>query len=313
MVLLNSKTAIKVMGIILENPLQEFKEIELIRKAGTGKGSASELINSLAKEGLLAERRAGKTKLVSLNLVHPQSFLLKNLFDQEKLSKLSRSKLSSIILFRKETEKYTSLLVVFGSCAAGTATEKSDIDLLAVSDCLDEVGKIRKKVEESMGERLNLYFYTKEEILKKIKTDRFILNAFLKGVIISGYDLGRELFVNLKREEGLDERLLYFQERIKSALRNYLNKDYNSAKEILDRLLEQVVFYLLAEEGISYTSKKDAYAAAVKNLLEGKFIQKINRVRLEQKISLMEKLILEILEDKLLEGEGCQLKKSKKI
>lgn len=302
MINLGSKTAVKVMSVLLDNPRQKFKEIELIKKAGTGKGSASEFIDSLIKDGLLIEEREGKTKLISLNLVCPQNFLLKNLFDQEKLNNLSKSKLASVILFEKEAKKYISLAVVFGSSVAGTGTEKSDIDLLVVSGNLKEVGKIRKKTEELLGERFNLHTYSKKEIIKKMKTDKFILNAFLKGVLISGYDFGKELFIGLKRGRWLEERLFYFSERVKAALRNYLNKDYTSAKEILNRLSEQIVFYLLAEKEIPYASKKDA-KEAIKKLPEGKTIQKINKAQLKQKINLMEDFVLNILTDKILEGE----------
>lgn len=303
MISLGSKTAVKIWEILLDNPLQEFKEIELIKKAKTGKGSASKFIDRLISEGLLTGKRIGKTKLISLNFVHPQNFLLKNLFDQRKLSKLSKSKLSSVILFKGEAEKYASLIILFGSSVAGTAVEESDLDLLIVSNNFTKIERIRKKVEELLGERFNLHFYSKKEVMKKSKTDKFILNAFLKGVLLSGYDLGKELFVNLKEKSILEERLFYFHERAKSALRNYLNEDYASAREILATLMEQVIFYLLTEKKIPYTSKKDAQKA-IKKLPEAKIILKINNSRLKQKISLMESFVQEIIKNKILEGEG---------
>lgn len=81
---LGTKTALKILKALLDDPLREFKEIELIKKAKTGKGSASTLINGLVKESILLEKRAGKTKLITLNLKSRDVFLLKNLFDQKK-------------------------------------------------------------------------------------------------------------------------------------------------------------------------------------------------------------------------------------
>lgn len=186
--------------------------------------------------------------------------------------------------------------------AASFLTAVLDIDLLIASNNLNKIEKIRKEMEELFGERSNLHSYSKKEIIKKIKSDKFISNAFLNGVIVSGHDFGKELFISLKKRKDL-ARLFYFNERIKAALRNYANKDNDAAREILNRLLEQVIFYLLTEKGIPYVSKKDA-SKTIKKLPEGKIIQKIDKAPLKQKISLMENFILDILKNKVLEGEG---------
>lgn len=303
MIKLGSKTAIKILKILLENPLQEFKEFELIKKAKVGKGSAGKFIDNSIKENLFLEKRIGKTKLISLNLFNSQIFLLKNLFDQEKLFKLSKSKLSSIFLFKNEVENNSSMIIIFGSTIAGTATKKSDIDLLIVSDNLDRIEEARKKYEELFGERFNLHSYDEREIIKNINSDKFIQNALIKGVIVNGYDFGNKLFRDLREKKNIEDRLFYFHDRIRAALRNYLNKDYASTKEILNKLQEQVIFYLLTERNIPYSSKKDAYEA-IKKMPEGKTIQRINKVQLKQKINLMENLISQILQDNILESEG---------
>lgn len=299
---LGTKTTLKLLKVLVEDPLHEFKEIELIRKAKTGKGSASNLINELVKERILLEKRVGKAKIICLNIQSKAIFLLKNLFDQEKLNYLSESKLASALLFTNLSKEKSELLLIFGSCIAKTATEKSDIDILIVSNDLDKIEKERKKVEELFGERFNLHSYTKDGVKNKTKSDIFIQNALLKGVLLHGHDLAIELFSSIKKEEDL-ERLLFFNDRIKSALRNYLNKDYKTVKEILERTLEQMVYYLLSEKGIGYASKKDA-AESIKRLPEGILIQKISKASLKEKISLSERFILESLKNKIIKGEG---------
>ena len=229
-------------------------------------------------------------------------FLIKNLFDQEKLNYLSESKLASMLLFADLAKKRSELLLVFGSCIARTATEKSDIDILMVSNNLGKIEKERKKIEELFGERFNLHSYTKNEIKNKIKSDIFTQNALLNGVLLYGYDLAIELFSSIKKKGDL-ERLFFFNDRIKSALRNYLNKDYKTTKEILERTLEQMIYYLLSEKEIRYTSKKDA-AELIKRLPEGVIIQKINKAPLKEKISLSEKFILDGLKSRIIMREG---------
>lgn len=198
--------------------------------------------------------------------------------------------------------------MLFGSCIDETATEKSDIDILVVSSALDRIDKERKKVEELFGERLNLHYCTKEEIMGKMKVDPFIRNALVKGVMLSGYDLGIELFSSLGSERtgvGVEDlrRLLFFVERIKSSLRNYLKNDYETAEEIVQKTIEQLVFYLLSEKGITYTSKKDSQKL-IKRFPEAKVIRKINGSSLKEKITVSGKFVMYLLANKILEEEG---------
>jgi predicted nucleotidyltransferase len=298
MLALGNKTALKLLKVLLAEPFHEFKEIELIGKAKTGKGSASNVIDNLIKKDILLEKRVGKAKIISLNVYSQHVFLLMGLFNLEKMANMPDVKQAAIMLLKNKVKKNVELLVVFGSCVDGTATEKSDIDIMVVSNNINKVIKERKNIEEIFGERFNLHNYTKNEIGKKIKNDIFIQNALLRGILIYGYDFGRDLFF-IKKEKNT-ERLIFFNERIKSALRNYINKDYKTTAEIISKTLEQISFYLLSEKRISFTSKKNAQDLIIE-LPEGKLLQKINGASLKNKINLSEKLVLDILKRSILE------------
>ena len=295
---LGNKTAVKLLRELLKEPLQKLKEVELVKKAKTGKGSANKIINKLVDKKILTEERIGKTKIIYLNMKNESVFLLKNLFDREKIASLEYSKLAAVELFKDRVRENIKLLVVFGSTIAGTSTKKSDIDILLVGEDIETINREKKNIEELFGEQFNLHIYKNLEIIDKIKKDSFIQNAFLNGVLIYGYDLGRILFLSLKGEESLD-RLFFLDERIKSALRNYQNRDYQTAKEILEKTLEQLIFYLLSQKRINYMSKQQA-KKAIKKLKEGKIIQKINKSLLKEKIFLVEKLILTTIKNKIL-------------
>jgi len=298
--ILGTKTSIKLLNVIFSEPLHEFKEIELIRKAKTGKGSASNIIKDMAKENVLLEKRIGKTNVLSLNLKNHYVFLLKNLFDGDKMLNMSDTRRAAIALFKDGIRENAQLVVIFGSCITTKATEKSDIDILVVSDNFSRIDKERKRAEELFGERFNLHQYTESEIMRKFKEDKFAQNALLNGILIYGYDLALELFIGEKRNLS---RLLFLNERIKAALRNYANKDFETAKEVAEKTLEQLIFYLLSEKGVSYASKKDAKESVMK-LKEGKIIQKINKSSLKNRVSLIENLLLNILKNKILMEGG---------
>jgi len=298
-----NKTTQKILKTLLENPLYEFKEIGLINKAKVGKGSASNIIDCLTSNKILIEKRIGKSKILSLNLRSRYFFLLKALFDQERLLFIDKAKSSTILFFKDIIKKDIQLLIVFGSTIAGTSTEESDIDILIVTNNQDKMIKERKKAEEIFGQRFNLHVHTEKEIRNKVREDKFIINVLLKGILIYGYDLAKELFSEINKEEIDLQRLFFLNDRINSAERNYLNKDNSVAQEIIEKTLEQMIFYLLSEKNISYASKIDA-----RNLInkypEGKAITKIQKSPLKEKIALSRKLIMNILMDKIFEKEG---------
>ncbi len=306
---LGTKTTIKLLKTILGNPLHNFKESELIKKAKTGKGSAGNQIKDLIKENILIRKKIGKTNLLSLNFKNPSTFLFKSLLDQEKISALENNKLATTLLFRNKIKEHTQLLILFGSSITGTATEKSDIDFIIVTNDQNKIQAKRKETEELLGERINLHIYSNENIKKTTKTDKLIQNALLSGIILHGYNLSKELLLLIKEPEKEKEqkinlkRILFFNERVKSAIRNYINKDYKTTKAILKTTLEQIIFYLLSEKKIPYSSKKNANKE-VKKLPEGKIIQRINKAQLKRKVNLTEELIQNILRNKILEGEG---------
>lgn len=305
--MLGNKTSVRLLSVLFEEPFHEFSEMELVTKAKTGKGSANTAINSMVNNQFLTQKRLGNAKLLSLNFKNKTVFLLKNLFDKKKLNNLPNSKLVSLILFTEKIKDKSAIVVVFGSTIAGTSTEKSDIDiLLGIEDTITIKNKIqdeRKKIEELFGERLNLHSYTIDELKAKANSDAFIQNIILKGVLLHGYDLCLELFTSLKfpsfKETKNLDRLLFFNERISSALRNYLNGDHNSAKEILKTTHEQIIFYLLSEKGIGYSSKKDA-SDAIKKLPENVMLRKISKASLKEGIKLSERFILTLLKEKLI-------------
>jgi len=300
--MLGNKTSIKLLLVLFEDPFHEFNELELVTRAKTGKGSASTAISELVNNKFLIQKKRGNAKMLSLNFGNKNVFLLKNLFDKNKLNLLSNSKLVSLILFTENIKDKSALVVVFGSTVAGTSTEESDIDILLGSEdtiiIKNKIQDERRKIEELFGERFNLHSYTIDELKVKANSDAFIQNALLKGVLLHGYDLCLELFTSFKETKNL-ERLLFFKERINSSLRNYLKGDYKAAKEILKTTHEQIIFYLLSEKGIGYSSKKDANDA-IKKLPENIIIRKISKASLREGIKLSEKFILTLLKDRLI-------------
>ncbi|MCG2711670.1 MAG: hypothetical protein L6416_05030, partial [Candidatus Omnitrophica bacterium] len=80
--IIGTKTAIKILSHLLKNPEKEFKESELLKNCDVGKGAGAEAINRLSSSNILKLKKVGKTKIISLNAIHPVAFSLRVLFDR---------------------------------------------------------------------------------------------------------------------------------------------------------------------------------------------------------------------------------------
>ncbi len=299
-----SRTAEKLMQAALEDPLKEFKEIELIQAAGVGKGSGAEHITAFSKAGIFQEHRVGRTKILSLRLEAPTVFFLKNLRDQKRLQRLSKARLATVMLFRDQVQQSILLLVIFGSTIAGTAVSDSDIDLLVVSENIPLLESARKKAEEWFGQRLNLHVYNKKEIISQIKQDVFIQNTLLQGIVLEGYSLAAKMMSSLAGKEKQDfQRIEYFKERLSAIQRNYVQNDHGAAEEIADKLQEQLVFYILSQKGIAFKSKQDA-AQAIRRIPEGKVFNVLAKSPLQRKIGLLDFVIRDLSVKEILGAES---------
>ncbi len=302
MVYYYNKTTYRLLDVLINNPLIKFKESELIKKAKTGKGSANVIINELVKGHIINEERIGKAKLISLNIHYKITFLLKNIFDQEKLSQINPRVRAAVFLLKQRIQHNNDLIVLFGSQVAGTATEKSDIDLLVVGDDLSYIHQERTKIEELFSIKFNLHEYDLKEIENNLKTDFFIQRALFSGIAIHGFDTLHNLFLEYQKSSDF-ERILFFIERINAARRNYLQKDEETSKEIIKIIFQQMTYFVLSEKNINYISKKDALQM-IKKTSEGKKLEQIKKLPHHKIIEELEDFNLKLLTQKILLREG---------
>ncbi len=298
--LLGTRTVWGLLKTLLKSPLREWKEIDIIRAAGTGKGSASASLAKLAEQHIVLKTKVGKATVYKLNLKSTSTFFIKTLCDAEKINPLPIQRKAAIFHFKRSVQNSVNLLILFGSTAAGTATAESDIDLLIVSPSAAVVEKNRKETEELFGERLNIHYAQLPDFITK--KDMFLQNILLQGIVLHGYDLAKELFSSLQPEQET-ERLLFFLSRLDAAGRNYQKKDHAAAEEIITKTVEQLTFYLLSVAKISYISKQDAFSA-VAYQPQGKSIQKINKAALPEKIRLSKELVIQELQKTIIGREG---------
>ncbi|MFA5382889.1 MAG: nucleotidyltransferase domain-containing protein [Candidatus Micrarchaeia archaeon] len=130
-----TKTEWKIIELFAENSTKSYFVKEISRLLNISSGSSSKLCFKLSKENILIKKQRGNIIFYSLN---QDLFYVKEL---KKLIFLSKLKNYKKIL---QNNEYQSV-VLYGSYANGEYIEKSDIDLLIITN-IDEK-KVRKNLE----------------------------------------------------------------------------------------------------------------------------------------------------------------------
>ena len=299
--ILGTRTAIKILTCLLKNPQKEFKEIDLIKESSVGKGAGADAINRLYSLNILTIKRAGKTKIIQLNTLNPRTFAIRQLFDQHKFLSLPEAKISAILFFREKVYCISKAIILFGSVAAGTYDENSDMDILVIIDDekeIDEIKKLTSEIHELIGEYINVHFLDSHDAKNEFNTNELIRTALINGILIYGGDHVREL---MKPPDDLKE-LKFIKERINAALRNYTNKDYESTKEIVIAVAQDMAFLVCKLEGIDALSRKDAISK-IKKINKYKVLSEIDALKLENMLEVLEDIYIKIFNRKILKGE----------
>jgi len=112
----------KVLSLLTKFSDKEFYERQLAREIGIAYGSANRALNELYSAGAIQRRQEGKMYFYSV--------------DTSNATIIEFKKLINLILIEPLIEKLkdaSSRIALYGSCAQGTDTSHSDLDLFIVS------------------------------------------------------------------------------------------------------------------------------------------------------------------------------------
>lgn len=170
-----SSTQQRVLGLLFGQPESSFFATEIIARLGAGSGAVQRELKRLADSGLVTVSRVGNQKHYQAN---PEAPIF------EELCALIRKTVGLVEPLRQALEPARAaiyLAMIYGSVAKRRATASSDVDLLLVSDSLtlEDVYRLLRPAEESLGRTINPTLYTEEEFDRRLRED----NAFLKRVI----------------------------------------------------------------------------------------------------------------------------------
>ena len=189
---------LKIIDLLAKDMEKTYTINEIAKTLKEHYSCVHKIVNNLAEDGVLIKNKAGKAYLCSLNLKNEKTHALLQINEIEKKRKLyTVDKKLKLILddFVKSTEpqnKKILAIVLFGSYAKGTATNKSDIDILIISKSKIDIGKISKELYAKYGKEIMPIIMAPNEFETQIN------KAIIKEIIKCHYVLlGAENFVNL--------------------------------------------------------------------------------------------------------------------
>ena len=118
----------KVLCLLAKFLDQEFYERQIARKIGIAYGSANRALNDLYSTGAVKRRQEGKMYFYSVDNANAAITELKKLINMMLIEPLI-----------EELKEMANKIVLYGSCAQGTDTSQSDLDLFIVSSDRERV------------------------------------------------------------------------------------------------------------------------------------------------------------------------------
>lgn len=185
----------QILKVFYKNNNSEVHLRELSRRANLNENSVSRFLNELADSKILISKKGDSVRKFNISKRFLSSVF--SIFDFEKFFKLSFKRRKSIEDYLNHLKIKPFCLILFGSSAKGHANEKSDLDLLEISETKCNISEISRKIESERGIRLHLTKLKLKNLKEAIKKkDSFISSAINTGFPVFGKDFFYEVIKN---------------------------------------------------------------------------------------------------------------------
>jgi len=166
----------KVLSLLAKFSGQEFYEREVARRLGIATGSANRALNELYSTGAVTRRRKGKMYFYSI--------------DSSNAALAEFKKIINLMLIEPLVEglkKMSSRIVLYGSCAIGTDTSESDMDLFVVANSKEDVSNVISGFTFPRGfENIHIQsvIITPVELLERGESERTFMEEVERGIVL---------------------------------------------------------------------------------------------------------------------------------
>ncbi len=165
----------KILMKLFDRPTHNFQLRELSRMLRLGLPSVKAHVLGLEKEGFARKVKNGVFMSYAAARESDRFRLYK------KVDLMLRLFESGLLAYLERELSYPSAIVLFGSCAYGEDTEKSDVDLAVIAGRRElELGKY----EGVLRRRVQLHFF--KDVTEMKKTPE-LFNNIINGVVLRGF------------------------------------------------------------------------------------------------------------------------------
>ncbi|TRZ95829.1 MAG: hypothetical protein D4R82_01640 [Dehalococcoidia bacterium] len=166
----------RVLSLLAKFSDQEFYERQLARRLGISYGSANRALNELYSTGVATRRREGKMYFYSI--------------DSSAAAVIEFKKMINLMLVEplvEELKEMTNRIVLYGSCALGTDTSESDLDLFVVSNSKEDVSNVISNFKFPKGyENIHIQSVIKTpvELLEGKESEQTFIEEVDRGIVL---------------------------------------------------------------------------------------------------------------------------------
>lgn len=166
-------TVMTVLEFFLADPMKEYYEREVARKTGVSRGSANKILRLLTDLDFLTREEKGRMLIYKLNLKEPTVKQFKILINTFALKPLVN-----------KLKQHSKRVGLFGSCAQGTDTKDSDIDLLIITPEKEATRKIISEFNQTNERKVAPIIVDMNGFILLKKEDRPLYENIERGIIL---------------------------------------------------------------------------------------------------------------------------------
>ena len=166
----------KVLALLAKFSDKEFYERQIARTLGIAYGSANNSLNEMYSTGVIRRRQEGKMYFYSVDSSSPIIVEFKKLVNLLLIEPLV-----------EDLKKTSNRIVLYGSCAQGTDTSESDVDLFIVSNNRDIVLEAISNFKLPRGfENIHIQAVVKTsvELLEANEPEQVFIAQVERGIVL---------------------------------------------------------------------------------------------------------------------------------